>query len=185
MFGIITLSFTIFLSSCPVFANERSHGQLTVTEDLIRREIIRLGGDWESGAKPKLVGFLGKQFESRHFEMLTHLPSVQFFYADGCSVDQFAFACLSQVRQLERLDLKNCRLTPKDLSLLRANRDLEELHLEAVIVSDELIEEVGKIKQLTHVVFNDCTGMTRDRLSKLSTALPNAKIETDLRRTAK
>ncbi|MBI1249054.1 hypothetical protein GC197_14580 [bacterium] len=180
MLGLLILSINVLLPGCSVLATEQSYGQLTVTEDLIRQEIIRLGGDWESGAKPTMVCFLGKKFESRHFEMLTHLPSVKFFHTDGCPIDQFAFACLSQVRQLERLDIKNCRLASKGISLLQANRELKELRFESVIVSDELIEEVGTIKHLNLVVFSDCKGMTHVQLKKLKIALPDAIVEADL-----
>ncbi len=180
MSGMITIPVSLLLASCSVLANEQSYGELTVTETLIRHEILRLGGDWESGAKPILVSFIGENFQSRHYEMLAHLPSMQFFHAEDCEVDHFAFACLSQVRQLERLDLKGCRLKPEGLSLLQANRDLAEFHLEAITVSDELIEKIGKLKQLKHIVFVDCAGMTDDQLSKIKTALPKVNIETDL-----
>lgn len=167
------------IATCSCCENRTSHGQLTVTEDLIRREILRLGGDWESGAKPVLVSFLGGRFESRHYEMLTHLPSVEFFYADNCTVDQFAFACLSQVRQLERLDLKKCKLTAEGLSLLRRNRNLVELHFESVPLSDKFVREIGKLEQLATIVFIECEGMTDKRLSELRSALPKAMIEVD------
>jgi hypothetical protein len=42
---------------------EKRFGDLTITEDLIRREILSLGGDWESGKKPSLVSFYGGKFE--------------------------------------------------------------------------------------------------------------------------
>jgi hypothetical protein len=155
------------------------HGGLTVTEELIRREVIRLGGDWETGAKPVFVVFLGDKFESRHFEMLTHLPSVRHFHAQECPIDHFALACLSQVRQLERLDINRCELESECLSLLHGNRELREIHFESVAVSDRLIHELGRLKQVTTVVFNDCDGMTNERHSTLRAARPDLVIKAD------
>jgi hypothetical protein len=50
---------------CITFA--QADGQLTVTEQLIRQVVLRLGGDWESSAMPKLVGFLSDKLESKRF----------------------------------------------------------------------------------------------------------------------
>jgi len=102
----------IVMVSCSYADDVHPYGKLTVTEDLIRQETVRLGEDWESGAKPKLVYFLGDKFESRHFEMLTHLPTLEYFHADRCAIDEFAMACLSQTHQLERLDIVQCKLEP-------------------------------------------------------------------------
>lgn len=109
----------IAIASCSYAADALPpYGKMTVTEELIRREIVRLGGDWESGEKPKLVSFIGDKFESRHFEMLTHVPTLEWFYVDTSAIDEFALSCLSQVHQLERLDFVECKLESKGFSLL-------------------------------------------------------------------
>lgn len=177
MSALTTFAVYVAVAGCCCCENEQPFGRLTVTEDLIRREIIRLGGDWESGAKPLLVSFLGDKFESRHFEMLKHLPTVEYFHAEGCAIDDFALSCLSEARQIERLDFKACKLESQRLSLLRGNRELREIHLEAIAVSDNLIDEIASLKQIKEVAFNDCDGITDERLSKLRTALPRATIK--------
>ncbi|KAA0142888.1 hypothetical protein FYZ48_00425 [Gimesia chilikensis] len=93
--AIMSIAVNAFAAAPPPY------GKLTVTENLIRQEIIRLDGDWESGAKPAFVSFRGDKFTSRHFEMLTHLPAMKYFHADGCAVNPFALACLTQVRHLQ------------------------------------------------------------------------------------
>ena len=153
------------------------NAELTVTEDLIRSEIRRLGGDWEAPSKPALVGFLGDKFESKHFEMLTHLPSLKWFAAHDCAIDHYALACISQVRQLERLDFQGCKLESSSLSILRGNRELKQIWFESIDVSDELISELATLKQIKNIILDDCKGVTEARLASLKAALPDATID--------
>ncbi len=167
----------IAIASCSYAADALPpYGKLTVTEDLIRREIIRLGGDWESGAKPKLVSFIGDRFESRHFEMLTHLPTLEWFYVDTCAIDPFALACLSQIHQLKRLQIVECKLKPESFSLLRINRELKEIIFDSAIIPDQLMTELAKLKNLKSISFYECKGITQEQISTLKAALPNVKI---------
>lgn len=161
---------------CIAFA--QADGQLTVTEQLIRQEVLRLGGDWESSAKPKLVGFLGDKFESKHFEMLTHLPTVKWFAAHDCPIDSFALACISQIRQLERIDIVRCRLESECLSLLKSNRELKTIKFDSTTVSEKLIDELSQLTGLKNILFDDCDGLTEQLYSKLKTAIPEAEIDT-------
>lgn len=165
------------IASCAYVADVRPpYGKLTVTEDLIRRKIIRLGGDWESEVKPKLVSFIGDQFESRHFEMLTHVPTLEWFYVDTCAVDEYALSCLSQVHQLERLDFVECKLEPLSFSLLRSNRELKEIIFDSVIIPDPLMTELAKLPNLNSISFIDCEGVTKEQISTLKAALPKVQI---------
>lgn len=165
------------IASCSYAADvQYPYGKLTATEELIRREIIRLGGDWESGEKPKLVSFIGDKFESRHFEMLTHVPILEGFYVDTCAVDEYAMSCLSQIHQLKRLDIVECKLEPESFSLLRNNRELKEIVFVSVFISDQLITELAKLQNLKSISFDDCKGVTKERLSTLKAALPNVMI---------
>lgn len=165
------------IASCAYAADARPHyGKLTVTEELIRREILRLGGDWESGEKTKLVSFIGDQFESRHFEMLTHVPTLEGFYVDTCAIDEYALSCLSQVHQLERLDFVECKLEPESFSLLRSNRELKEIIFDSVTIPDQLMTELAKLKNLNSISFIDCKGVTKEQISTLKAALPKVQI---------
>lgn len=173
MLRLIAFSVATALSICPQVA----HGELTVTEQLIRNEVARLGGDWEVPSKPALVGFNGNKFESRHFEMLTHLPSLKWFSAHECPIDHFALACIAQVRQLERLDFQGCKLESSSLSILRGNRELKQIIFDSINVTDQLITELASLKQLRTVYLNDCKGLTEERLATLKAALPDATVE--------
>ncbi|MEX0715003.1 MAG: hypothetical protein WD066_00370 [Planctomycetaceae bacterium] len=177
-----TLVVATAIAGFSCIAYGQPYGQLTVTEDLIRREIVRLGGDWESGRKPVLVSFLGDKFESRHFEMLTHLPTVEYFHADECFIDHFALACLSQVHDLERLDIKRCSLKSESLSLLRGNRELKEIYLESITLTDKVIAEIATLEHIKTLVFIDCEGLTAERMSTLKAALPDVTITATERR---
>lgn len=133
-----------------------SVAQLSVTEELISREVRRLGGDWESGSHPALVRFSGNKFESRHFEMLGHLPTLRWFVAEDCALDNVAVAYLGRVNQLERLDIKSCKIEPKCFLLLRDNRELKKIYFESIDVSAQLCFEVANIPNLESVWIEKC-----------------------------
>jgi hypothetical protein len=169
-------------------------GKLTVTENLIRREILRLGGEWEAWSKPKLVGFYGSNFESTHFEMLMHLPTVEWLSIQDCAVDDFAMKCISSIDSLKRLDFVGCDINAKTLSLLQSNRELRYLQFEEKRLSDSMMDDITRLSQveslslinvdLTDVsdaninsiadmsslkscMFWSCEGMTPERLARL------------------
>ncbi len=174
---------------------------LTVTEELIRREIIQLGGDWQGSSEPLLVAFLGEEFNSQHFEMLTHIPTLPYFCADTVAIDDFAFSCLSEVHGLERLEFWNCNLESNCWSLLRDNRDLrhlrllsvtmsdvepielasltqlEELELDDMDVSEALIREISTMQNLRRVNFTGCPQITPEKRQELRDSMPNASID--------
>ncbi|QDU02112.1 hypothetical protein V6x_18130 [Gimesia chilikensis] len=169
--AIMSIAVNAFAAAPPPY------GKLTVTENLIRQEIIRLGGDWESGAKPAIVSFRGDKFTSRHFEMLTHLPAMKYFHADGCAVDPFALACLTQVRQLDRLDIVNCQLKTTSFSLLRGNRELREILFDSVVIPETLLNELAQLQQLRKITLIECQGITGKQLATLKSALPDVQFE--------
>jgi len=148
-------------------------GELTVTENLIRQEILRLNGDWESGSKPKLVAFLGKEFKSNHYEMLSHLPTLEYFFVqNGSVVDNYAVKCLSTVTSLKRLDFVRCEFDTTCLSLLDSNRDLRELNFEEVNFTDSLLHgmtQLNRVEKLTlsHVDLSDVADKSIDRIARM------------------
>lgn len=128
--------------------------QLSVTEALIRDEVQRLGGDWEAAREPKLVAFHGARFESKHYEVLTHLPTLTYFHASECVFDSFSVRCLSQIGYLDRLDLVRCN-AEVDISPLRFSRRLKEIHLTSLRLSDRFCDGLGKLSQLKKLVLVD------------------------------
>jgi hypothetical protein len=180
-------------------------GQLTVTESLIRQEILRLDGDWESGAKPKLIAFLGQKFDSPKYEMLTHLPTVETFSAQECrKIDNFAIKCLSTIIFLKRLDFVRCEIDATCMSLLGSNRELREITFEEIqlkesvmdgitqlkqvetlifnnvdlsLVSDDTIDRVSRMNSLKRCLFWDCRGMSTQRIEQLKATIPNVEWE--------
>jgi len=171
-----------------------------MTERLIRDEILTLGGDWESGSKPQLIVFDGASFTTGHFEMLAHLPSVTHFVARNCTVDGFALACLSRVRQLDRLDLVRCNIDSPSFSALKGNRLLREIHIESaelsntfllelaslqqiekldlaeIVVPPNFVQCISDMKNLKECYLVNCQGLDSLSLETLKLNLPNAKI---------
>ena len=171
--------------------------QLTATEQLIRNEVIRLGGDWESGTKPQLVAFVGDRFDSEHFELLTHLPDLRWLAVTDCDIDCFGLSCISQLARLERIDLTRCRLDLKCFALLKRNRSLREIYLHSVEmdaismaqlatlhhveilmmtdlnVNEKMINELLKMKQLKKCMLVDSDGYSMPLEKQLLNGLPN------------
>lgn len=136
-------------------ADPSAFGQLTCTEALIRQEIIRLGGDWESGKRPQLVAFVGPKFEPRHYEMLTHLPDVSFFSATDTTIDAYGLSCISQINNVDRIDIVRCRVVSGSVSVLRASRRLNSLWVESSVIHDEFFGEFSELVNLRTVVLED------------------------------
>ncbi len=175
-------------------------GQLTATEALIRQEIVRLGGDWESGTRPQLVGYLGPKFQSRHFEMLTHLPNVAFFAAHDTEFDGYGLSCISRIRNIGVIEIVRCRVSTGSLSILRANRQLTSLLVESALVRDDffedfselvnlrtidfvdmyipdvLVDELAKMNWLKECGFTNCRGLSEDAMFRLKKALPHTEF---------
>lgn len=171
--------------------------ELTVTEALIAREIVRLDGDWEVPWEPRLVGFLGNKFESKHYEMLTHLPTVTSFMVAEGVLDNFSLTCLSRVTELRFLDIQYSQVTAESFSLLRSNRNLQRLSFDGVSLPAGAVAEIAKLTQIEELSFSDvefnegvveslssmqnlkhihifsCDGIEQEDIAVIEAALPN------------
>ena len=76
--------------------------ELTATQELIKAEILRLGGDWE----PRLVGFIGPRFTAHHFEMLEHMTGIENVEMLNVSVPPTAYASIAKMRTVRWLEVQ-------------------------------------------------------------------------------
>jgi hypothetical protein len=142
----------ICLSSC--LFTEVVWGQLTATQKLIHDEIFRLGGDFETGESPALVQFIGPKFKVSDFEMLTHLPTTQTFYAKRCKLNKFSIECVSKIEGLVELGIVECEVDGDCFSSLRENKKLRSLILDDVKISKRMMVEIAQLDQLNELVLD-------------------------------
>ena len=109
-----------------LLSNTEVFGQLTTTEDLIRKEIDRLGGAWEGQVSPAMVEFIGPRFDARQFEMLSHLKTVRILSIHDCDVPAEAIHWIAQMEGLEHLEITNSKVDGACISHLKNNRKLKK-----------------------------------------------------------
>ena len=120
-------------------------GQLTATEDLIRKEIDRLGGAW---VEPAMVEFTGPRFDARQFEMLSHLKTVRILTIHNCDVSTKAIQYIAQMEGLEHLEIFSSKVDGTGISHMKNNRKLKTLLIEDVNISDAFLAGLTKLPQL-------------------------------------
>ena len=131
-----------------LLSNTEVFGQLTTTEDLIRKEIDRLGGAWEGQISPAMVEFIGPRFDARQFEMLSHLKTVRILSIHDCDVPAEAIHWIAQMEGLEHLEITNSKVDGACISHLKNNRKLKTLRIENVNISDAFL---AGLKNLTNL----------------------------------
>ena len=127
-----------------------AEGQLTYTQDLIREEIIRLGGEWEGSDAVKRICFEGELFRTEHFEMLSHCTGLEWFGAlDIRLCDKDALKHLLQIRSLIRVDLLGAGDLADGLEHIPVRcSKLKEVNVEAKHLSIEAFSALQKVQSL-------------------------------------
>ena len=152
-FSVITFS----IGSMFLFLQQNSLAQLTATEQLIRKEIVRLGGDWEGQSKPILVEFIGPRFDVCKFEMLTHLKGLNFLSVSDCNTPTQAIHCISQIEDLKELQIINSKVDGSSFSNLANCRNLSSIQLDGVDISPSFLDELIKLKNLRKLTVRNST----------------------------
>jgi hypothetical protein len=124
---------------------------LTVTQELIKNEIIRLGGDWE----PRLVGFIGPRFTARHYEMLEHLTCVESVHLINVNVPPSAFSSIAKASAVRRLDIQNGSCSAEGIEALGRLPHLSRVILEGVAITKKGMESLSQLETLEHLVLDD------------------------------
>jgi len=130
-----------------------AEAQLTYTQDLIREEIIRLGGEWEGSDAVKRICFAGELFKTEHFEMLSHCSGLEWFEAHDIRLcDKDALKHLLQIRSLIRVDLLGAGDLADGLEHIPVKcSKLEEVRVEAKHLSIEAFSALQKVQSLRHL----------------------------------
>lgn len=176
-------------------------GKMSATEKLIANEVIRLGGDFESLNCPELLGFEGPQFNSEHYDFLSHLPTIRIFYVFDAIADAAAFQHIGDCPSLKEVQIKNPRsFDGVGLRCLARQRNLDKLLIEKAVISTEGIGELSQITSLRELVLDEVglpeghlidlarlanlkklhlstqNVQSQDELAKLRVLLPNCEI---------
>ena len=117
----VAVVYFVLMCSCSVSA-----AQLGKTQQLIRTEIFRLGGNFEGRSHPKLIQF-ESGFSENDYEMLVHLPTASTLYINNCTVDNFAVECIGKIRDLKHLAITNSKITASgtefSINILKQDRN--------------------------------------------------------------
>jgi len=131
-----------------LLSTTEAFGQLTATEDLIRKEIDRLGGAWEGQIEPAMGEFIGPRFDARQFEMLSHLKTVRILCIHNCDVPAEAIHRIAQMEGLEHLEITNSKVDGACISHLKNNRKLKTLQIKNVNISDAFVAGLTNLPNL-------------------------------------
>ena len=150
---IAWVTFGILAASNQLFAQE------TMTTSLIRQEVVRCGGEWEGNLNIKLLGFIGKKFTNEHFEMLSHLRGIEWFYCDAIEGDSTQLRWLYDQEHLKRMDLLASGNLVNGLGLMgtRVLGRIEKLRIEKCTLSTESLTNIAKMGVLETAEFLDVT----------------------------
>jgi|GEM_PF-1562648 len=183
-----------------LFVGPNCYGQLTATEELIRAEVLRLGGDWESGDSPVLVGFWGASFEQKHFEFFSHLKTVKTLMLLEVGVNAEALCYISRIDSLNRLTIEDTKFDGIGLSALSRNRQLadltiryakfasntaiglseltslESLTLEDVEISAEHFKQIQNLEKLKVCTITSVNFIPMDVIETLKRSLPDCEV---------
>ncbi len=151
----------------------------SVTERLIREEVMRLDGEWESDGKSiKLLAFTGGEFRSEHLEMLSHLETVEWFYCESVDVNRDDMRWLHSQTHMKQLDLLDSGEAVNGLALLgnRVLSKIERIRLSNCELDDAVLNEIKKMTSLETAEFLDVI-VEAQSLSKLSACSKLKKLD--------
>ena len=131
---------------------------LTVTQDLIRREVIALDGIWEgAGNRVRLVAFLGPKFTNGHFEMLEHLQTIEQFYCSEVPAKPECLKALSATKGLRYVEIVGCGQLIDGLPLVGQDnlKEIELLRANDCKVSTTVFETIQIMTKLKTLELSD------------------------------
>lgn len=151
--------YAIFIASLCLLSMARltttCHGQdRTITEQLIHKEIMRLGGEWE-GYLPVRIALSSGKFTEQHLEMLEHVRPFKMLDLYQVEVGVEAMNSLSKLEKLEWLDMEDSTIDAKGSEKLANLKSLKNLRLEDCKAAPEWIRAIGEIPTLTQLTLND------------------------------
>lgn len=178
------------------------YGQLTLTERLIRKEVMESGGQWEGSDRVPLLGFIGERFTDEHFEMLSHIRAIEWFHASELKVESESLRWLYGQPMLTKLDLidtgnlidglhllgasvlgrleivriAETKLSRKNLSCISSMRRLKELEALDVEVEVEALRMLTSCKRLKRLEISPTNTIPIPVIEELRKALPECEI---------
>ena len=151
--------------------------ELAVTEQLVRSEIIRLGGSWEAEAdnkSPEMISFYGENFKERHFEMLEHVRSARAFASVGVDISPVAVVSIARLRNLEAIQIQEGSFSGEGCGKWQKLKTLTSLKVFECRLTCRGVRSIAKIQSLTTLSLND-VDLPEDALVTLG-AMQNLKV---------
>lgn len=187
MIKLLRMVIAALIFSCPVSLQ----GQVPYTQQLIDREIARLGGETEAPSGLVFVAFRGSKFTPQEFEMISHLSQLRWFSASETKGDDSSLRYLKELRSLKRVDvhssggvvdglvhlsghptveeiqLTEVKLSEKSLNALCNMPALKKVELDFVEVPSGSLEFLVRICKKSDLTFGALTGISDDDLQSL------------------
>lgn len=135
MIIILRMVVVTLMLSCPISLQ----GQMPFTQQLIDREIARLGGETEAPSGLVFVAFRGDRFTSQEFEMISHLTQLRWFSATETKGDDSSLRYLKEVKSLKRVDVHSSGVVVDGLVHLSRHPAVEEIQLTEVKLSKKVL----------------------------------------------
>jgi hypothetical protein len=201
------MSRCVVLLTVMLLASDSAHAQLTLTESLIRREVMEFGGDWEGSDRVALLAFVGDRFTNEHFELLSHIRAVEWFHVSnvraspeslrwlygqplltkldilesGQMVDGMNLIGTSVLGRLEEVRISDCKLSEENLRDIANMHKLKLLVLEAVEIKSEDVHYLSKCKLLKKLQLISINDIATTAIDELRESLPTCDIKVESR----
>jgi hypothetical protein len=166
-------SHLFFLIVVTIAIGSRGLAEPPYTHRIIIKEISRLGGESESETNVVFVAFRGREFATDHFEMLSHLSELRWFSADDVNAQPDGLKMLASLPKLSRIDIHKSRQLVNGLVQLRGKKSLEEIKLEDIDLSSDVVDAMQEMPSLTSLELESIRidAKALDSLIKLCTKL--------------
>lgn len=123
-------------------ANQREAQQQSV------RQILAMGGDWESPSKTLLIGFIGEKFTDDKFALLAPLVDVRILYFDNVPASDDALTHCKELRDVWQLQLKSCAFSGVGLKHFANAKNLKRLFVEDTPITDDGLASIAELANL-------------------------------------
>lgn len=134
-----------------VYLYSSAAAQLTLTERLIREEVMEADGQWEGSDRVPLLGFIGEKFTDEHFELVAHIRAIEWFHVSEVNVEPESLRWLSRQPLLTKLDLIDSGNLIDGLHLLGDSvlGRLESVRISGTTLSRKNLFSISKMRRLT------------------------------------
>lgn len=158
LLAAILLAWAVFLP-CDAAAQSLAD-QPQAQRDAVR-QILDLGGDWESGRQTVLIGFIGTKFTNDTFPLLTPLVDLKRLALFEIPADDRAFVHCAKLEKIESLQMDACKFSGVGLKHLVNCKQLKNVDIEETPITDEGLAVLAKFTSIESLQISHSTTHSR------------------------